>query len=120
MPRKVTEDRYGGDDQSLEGDVKTQAVGKDAFLPAPGRTLHHARFRVFHPQGDCGKGIGNQVDPEDMHGFEDGESHQRGRENREHLRQVRGEQELDGFADVVIDPAAFAHRGNDGGEVIVR
>ena len=36
-----------------------------------------------------------------------------------HLTHVAGQQELDGLADVVIDPAALLHGGDDGGEVVV-
>jgi len=55
-----------------------------------------------------------------MHRLEDGEAEQRREKNRENLRQIGGEQELDRLADVVINPSTFADSRNDGGKVVVR
>ena len=52
--------------------------------------------------------------------LEDHKAQQGGQEDAQYLAHIGAQQELDGFADVVIDPPAFLYRSHNGGKVIVR
>ena len=52
--------------------------------------------------------------------LEDHKAQQGGQEDAQYLAHIGAQQELDGFADVVIDPPAFLHRAYNGGEIVVR
>ena len=55
-----------------------------------------------------------------MRRFENGEAEKRCGEYREHLREVRAEQELNGLSDIVIYPAPLLDGVDNGREVVVR
>ena len=74
----------------------------------------------------AGKRHGREPVREEVHDehLDDGQRHADPGEHRddeqEDLAEVRGEQERDEGADVVVDPAALANRANDRREVVVR
>ena len=74
----------------------------------------------LQPQGDGGEGVRQEVDEQQVHRREGHRQGQQGGvEHRQDPRQVAGEEELDGAADVGIEVAAVLHRVDDGGEVVV-
>ena len=97
----------------------------------PRRPLHDVVGRRVDAHRQRRRGVGEQVDPEDLRG----EQRHRDRlarvveaehagehdaeEHRQHLADVRREQEAQELADVREDPAALAHGGDDRGEVVV-
>ena len=107
------------DQHALIQDVKAQATGEDAVLAVPGRAGHGIRLTLLQTKGQGGEAVGDQVDKQQVHRVQQCEAQQRGEEHAQHLAHVAGQQELDGLADVVIDPAALLHGGDDGGEVVV-
>ena len=60
-----------GYQQSVKTGTGKAASGKQALLRITGRPSHQSvRIVVVHPEGKCRKGIGNQVNPENMAGFQ--------------------------------------------------
>ena len=98
---------------------QAQTAGKDTFLGISGLPLHDVRFGLFHPQSQSRETVGNQVDPQQLYRLENGEAQQGGYENGQDFGQVGCQQELDGLADVVVNPAAFPYGTDDGGKVVV-
>ena len=108
------------DHHALVGDVAAHAAGEDSRPGLAGLALHDVALGLLHAEGQGWEAVGDQVDPQQMHRLQDGKAHEGGKEDGEHLAHVGGQQELDGLADVVIDPAALLHGAHDGGKVVVR
>ena len=108
-----------GDKDALIGDVEAQAAGEDAVLGGAGRAAHDVRLRALHAQGQGREAVGDEVDEQQVDGVEEGEAQQGGEEHPQHLAHVAGQQEADGLADVVVNPAALGHGAHDGGKVVV-
>ena len=119
MPDEIRRHHNDRHQDPLIGAVKTHSPGEDPRLGVPGLPLHQIRLTLFHPQRQRREAVGNEIDPQQMHRLQDGKAQKRREENTQHLAQVGRQQELDGLADVVIDPPPFLHRRNDGGEVVV-
>ena len=111
--------RDARNEHSLVGDVGAQSTSKNAVGGAAGRPGHGVRLTGFHAQRQGREAVGDQVDKQKVHRVEQRKAQQRGAEHPQHLAHVGGQQELDGFADVVVDAAAFLHGGHDGGKVVV-
>ena len=120
MAQQVGNHHQDGYNQSLEEDVKAHAAREDAFLRITGLALHDVCLALLHSKGQGREAVGNQVDPEQVHRLQDRKANQGREEDRQHLGQVGGQKELDGFADVRVNPASFLYRRHDGGEIIVR
>ena len=107
------------DQDPLVEDVRRQPACEHAFPGIPRRPAHIVLFPGFHSQRQGREAVRNQVDPQKMHRLENGKSQDCCHENGQHFAEIGGEQELDGLPDVVINPAALVHGGDDGGEVVV-
>lgn len=84
--------------------------------------MHGAGFGGFPAQGECGQGVGPQVDGEDLHDGERERDRPAGQgEDQEgkDLGDGVGEDVEDELADVVVDTAAGLDGRDDGGEVVV-
>ena len=88
-------------------------------LALRGGTLHQVGLRLLHAQGQGGEAVGDQVDPQQVDRLQNDEAEEGGQEDGEDLAHVGPQQELDGLAHVVVDPAALADGAHDGGEVVV-
>lgn len=74
----------------------------------------------LHAERQGRQAVGDQIDPEQLDRHERRfPPQQYGQEYREDLAKVAGEEELDGFADIVVNPPPFFDGGDDGGEVVV-
>ena len=72
-------------------------------------------------QCQAGQAVGHQVDPQDVDGQQrNGQQQQRREEDGPDLARVARHRVAHKLADVVVDAAAFAHRRDDGGEVVVQ
>jgi len=116
---EVSRQHQDGDHGALVGHVEAQTVGENAVAGLPGGTLHQVGLPLLHAQGQSGEAVGNQVDPQQVDGLQNDEAQQGGDKDAEHLAHVGAQQELDGLADVVVDPAALLNGAHDGGEVVV-
>ena len=110
------QDRY---QNTLIDYVAKQTARKDAVCRFSGWTAHGVRFCFLHSQSQCGEAVGNQVDKQQMYGIEQRKAHQGRPKDTKHLAHVGCQQKLNGFADIVVDPAPLVYRRNDGGEVVV-
>ena len=81
--------------------------------------MHQIRLALFKAQGQSGEAVGDEVDPQQVHGLQDNKAHERGKEHAQHLAHIGAQQELDGLADVVVNAAPFLHGVDDCGEVVV-
>ena len=120
MPGKVGEKCDERNEQPLISNINAKPTGEDAVVCAARLTAHEVRFSLFHTEGKRGEAICDKIDPQQVHGFQDHEAKQRRKENAEHFAHVGAKQELDGFADVVIDAAAFTDRAYDSCKVVIR
>lgn len=98
----------------------------------PRRTRHHVVYFRIHSYRQRGTGVGDEVDPQNLGGQQRqrhclvactcqthgaGEDH--AEEDREDFSHIGGEKIAQELFDVVEDDPALAHRGDDGGEVVV-
>ncbi len=82
--------------------------------------LHDIRVAFFHGQGQGGRAIGDQVEPEQLDGGQgSGQACQRGQEDDHDLGHIGGQQEEHELADVGVNDAALFHRRDDAGIVVV-
>ena len=116
---EVADERYDADCDALDEAVDSKSAGEDSFVLRPWLPVHDVLFTFLHTQSDRGEAVGDQVDPQQMRRTQDRESHHGGHEDRDDLRHVGAEQELDGLADVVVDLPSLCDRGYDRGEVVV-
>ena len=100
--------------------VRAHASGENARLRVARLAAHDVPLRLLHAQRKRREAVRHEVYPQEMHRLEYREAQKRRHKDADDLRHVRAQQELDGLADVVIDPAAFLHRAHDCGEVVVR
>ena len=114
------------DDCAVEQSELEAAVGEDAVLGVSRLLVHDAFFLVVHAQGDGRKGIGDEVDPEDVEGGKRkddavlGEGGQDGEEEHDQdFGEVGGKEIEDGLLDVGEDASSFFDGLLDGGEVVV-
>ena len=107
------------DDDTLDHGVEAHVAGEHAVGGVTRLALHDVALGLLHAQRERGEAVGDEVHPQQLDGLEQREAHERGREDREHLGEVRGEQELDDLADVVVDATALFARVDDRGEVVV-
>ena len=111
--------RDHGNECALVSHGKAETACKDALLGVTGLSVHHVCLGLFHTQSQSGEAVGDQVDPQEVNGLEDGKAHQGCKEDGQHLGEVGGQEELDRLADVVVDAASLANGGDDGGKVVV-
>ena len=119
MAQQVGNHYQDGYNQALEEYVKAHASCKDAFLRVTGLTLHDICLALLHSKSQSRETVRNQVDPEQMYRLQNRKANQGREEDRQHLSQVGGQQELNGFPDIRIDPAAFLYRRYDSRKVVV-
>ena len=53
---------------ALDDYIYTEAAFEERGVTAPRRQTHNVAFRFFHAQGQRGKGIGYQIDPQYHYG----------------------------------------------------
>ncbi len=124
--------RDGSHDEANENDVAPHLAVDHAIRQATRATRHHVVGGRVDAHGERRRGVGEQIDPQQLRGEqrhgdalgsrlgdaeESGEHH--ASEHGEHLADVGTEQISEEFADVVEDAAAFAHRRDDGAEIVV-
>ena len=71
--------------------------------------IRDSLFSTLHAQSQSREAVGDEVDPQQMDWLKDRKAQQSCAEDSQYLRQVGGQQKLDGFADVVIDPPPLFH-----------
>ena len=106
-------------EHTLDHHVDTHTAGKDSLFVIARFTLHQVGLGVFHTQCQRREGIGNEVDPQQVHGAQQRESHHSRHKHSHHLCQVGRKQELDCLTDIIVDTASLANGGHDGCKVIV-
>ena len=110
----------GGEHSPLEGHPQPQAAGENPFLPGLWRPVHQARLHRLHPQGDGGHTVGDQVNPQKLHGEQGAlPPQQHGEEDGQHLPNVGAQEKAHHLADVLVNAPALPHRLHNGGEVVV-
>ena len=111
----------GGNSNALPQEPALTGQRQDVLSLFSGRVLHDVRLRRLHAEGECRQPIGHQVYPQDLHRDErQREPGYHGDEHRQDLADIAGEEEVDGLLQVAEDYPPLAHRGNDGGEVVIR
>src|SRR5919112_6467088 len=101
-------------------DVAAKASGEDALPRRTRRTAHDTPLGRLRAQGQGGRTVGNEVDPEYLQRQERKPKTQEGTcEHYQDLGRVARKQVLYEFADVVVDDPALLHRGDDGRKVVV-
>src|SRR5919107_798085 len=101
-------------------DVAAKASGEDALPRRTRRTAHDTPLGRLRAQGQGGRTVGNEVDPEYLQRQERKPQTQEGTdEHYQDLGRVARKQVLYEFADVVVDDPALLHRGDDGRKVVV-
>src|SRR3990172_8009182 len=98
-----------------------ETVAKDALPGMPRRSSHNIALSRFRGQGEGGKPVRHQIDPEQMDrkkGYR--QACQRRKEEGPYLSRIRGEEILDEFSDIVVDLSPLPHRLYDGGEIVVQ
>src|SRR5215217_670937 len=117
----------GGHQEADQDGPEEDEPVQDLAFRVERRPAHYVGLLGLEGQGEAEGDRGDQVDPEYLHGRYGQERLTRGghREERhgeqddQGLPQVRRKEERQGFADVVVDPAALLHGRRDRGEVVV-
>jgi hypothetical protein len=112
--------RDGGGHEAVGKNLQAVSPRDNRFIARPRGATHDIAFRGFHAQGERGQSVGDKIDPQDLQGAQRrGPAGDAGDEHQQHFAGVAREEVVDELLDVVVDAAAFLHRGDDGGEVIV-
>lgn len=116
---EIGRDCNQGDKYALISDCKAHTVCEDAVFAVSGRTAHNVAFCGFHTERKSREAIRDEIYPKQMRGLKYGEPGKRRDENGQHFRKIGRQQELNGFADIVINTSSLAHCRNDCREVVV-
>ena len=106
--------------QALIGYVQAQTAGKDSGLGVPGPPAHNVRLCPLQSQGQGREAVGNQIDPQQMHRLENGKAQQRCGKDADDLAHIGAQEELNGLADVVVNPTALLYSPHNGGKIVIR
>lgn len=105
--------------EGLEKNLAHHRLGNDTVLVGDTVALH-IRRRLLSGEGDGGKHVHNEVDPEELHDVERRvASDDNSANDKEHGRQVDGKLVLNESADVVLNVAAEADSGAESFEPVV-
>ena len=116
------QDQDRGDQPEKSPCSGQQRPPDDPFALGSRRPAHGPRFGGFTAQRKGGKGIGEQIDGQQLHDGQrerDGSAGECEHHERHDLRDCVGEDVENEFADVVVDAAPFFDGVDDGGEVVV-
>jgi hypothetical protein len=102
----------------VEADVAEELAEEDCLLGTARGAAHHVPG--LHGQGQGGKGICDQIEPEDLQWEErQRQSGHAGKWEHQHFSNVAAEEVEDELADVVVNDTAFLHRRRDRLEAII-
>ena len=107
--------------QAVKAGAGQTSSRKQALFGIPGRPFHQAvGIIIIHSERQCRKGIGNQVNPKDMAGFQGRcQAAQNRQEHGHYFSQVGGKKENDGFLNIFVNPPPFHNGFFYGSEIIV-
>ena len=109
-----------GNEHALIEHVKAEPACKYSVRRVARAAAHDIALRLFESERERREAVGDEVYEQQMRRFDNGEAEKRCGEYREHLREVRTEQELNGLSDIVIYPAPLLDGVDNGREVVIR
>ena len=108
------------DHHALRADENTAAAGEHALVLGAGLAAHNVVLHRFYAERKGGQTVGNEVDPQQL------DRHKRrllpedhGDKHGQNLAQVAGEQELNGFCDIIENTPALFDGCYNGREIVV-
>ena len=107
MSNEVTQQHERRNHESLIYHVHAHTTGKYTGSGLSGLSLHDVRLRLFDAQRERREAVRHKIYPQQMHGLEYSEAHERSCEYAYDLAHVGAEQKLYAFADIVVYPASL-------------
>ena len=103
VPQQIGEEGKGADEHAFHEDTEHSTAAKKSFFIGARRFFHNVFFRRFQSETDCREGVGHQIDKEKLNRQQRRiVPQQDGGEDGHNLADVAGQQEMNGFFDVLI------------------
>ena len=93
---------------TLKYHVDAHTTSKNAVLRTARAALHNTGLFLLARHRERGQRVGDEIDPQQVRRFKNGKSDKRRHKDRNHFGQVRRQEELNAFADIVVDSATLA------------